>query len=175
MGRHIIMTVCRGNIHRSVVAEACINKLLKERGLDDRYIAISRGIRGTGGMEATQERSLRDYPQDWERNKPSLNAIGIDISGHMCTSISLNDVEQAAIILVMDRKVFEAPDYGPACLIMQFPCHRHKMRLFLELEGNTEGIEDCGPGADEAQYRRANERIYRVIQEHLDTLIRWVS
>lgn len=175
MERKIIMAVCKGNIHRSVVAEACINKLLKERGFGGRYVAISRGIRGTAGMRTLAERNLQDYPQDWERNKPSLETIGIDISAHACTPISHNDVECAAVILVMDRKVFDAPEYGPACLVMQFPSHQHKMHLFLELEGTAEGIEDCGAGAAEEQYRHVNERIHQVLQEHLDVLMRWAS
>lgn len=42
--RKLILVVCSGNMQRSVIAEQCINKVLKKRGLDDRYFVISRGI-----------------------------------------------------------------------------------------------------------------------------------
>lgn len=175
MDRHCIVTVCKGNMHRSVVAEASINKTLKQHGLDADYVAISRGIQGTAGMEGTAGRRLRDYPQAWERNRPSLEALGLDISEHASTPISLEDVERAALILVMDRKVLDSPEYGPASLVRQFPLHRRKMRLFRELEGVEEGIEDCGPGAEEAQYRSANEYIHRVVCERIETLLNWAA
>lgn len=175
MERHLIVTVCKGNMHRSVVAEACINKVLKERGLDADYAVISCGIQGTADMEGTQGRSLRDYPQAWERNRTSLEALGLDISGHVSTPISPEDVERAVLILVMDRKVLDSPEYGSASLARQFPCHRDKMRLFLELESMDEGIEDCGEHAQEAQYRRVNERIHRVVYECIETLLNWAA
>jgi len=182
---HLIVTVCKGNMHRSVVAESCINKVLKERGFSIDYEVISRGIQGTAawkeeGMKPLEGRSLRDYPkenpgQSWERNMSSFIELGLDISEHASTPIILEDVERAALILVMDQKVLDSPEYGTASLVRQFPLHRPKMRLFLELEGAEEGIEDCGPDAEEAQYRSANEHIHRIVCERIETLLNWTA
>jgi protein-tyrosine-phosphatase len=44
-----VLVVCNGNIHRSVIAEFCLNKALEEMNLSKRLIAISRGLQGTLG------------------------------------------------------------------------------------------------------------------------------
>ena len=44
MAPRLIVVVCRGNMHRSVVAEACIKKIIQEHSLESGYQVVSRGI-----------------------------------------------------------------------------------------------------------------------------------
>ncbi len=49
--KKLIMTVCKGNIHRSVIAALCVKKTIKELGLESEYEIMSRGLQGSAGTD----------------------------------------------------------------------------------------------------------------------------
>ncbi|PIZ79490.1 MAG: hypothetical protein CO042_00465 [Parcubacteria group bacterium CG_4_9_14_0_2_um_filter_41_8] len=174
MEPRIILFVCNGNIHRSVVAEVRCRQALIELGLGESYIVISRGVQGSiDGSDPTKHRNLQDYPV-WTEVKLSLDDLGIDISGVNRTPITLGDVESADTIIVMSTDVLNgSKDIGDECLRVQFLQFFHKMHLFLELENSKEGIDDCGETGRQPKYREVNEQICRVIDHNIQTIIAW--
>src|SRR3989338_7334523 len=77
MGSKLILVVCNGNVHRSVVAQLCITRELQRRSIDG-IACVSRGLQGTAGTALPQGRNLRDYPREWSLTKPVLDRLGIE-------------------------------------------------------------------------------------------------
>lgn len=86
-----------------------------------------------------------------------MEEIGIEIPS--CQKAMLIDeqiVKQASLILAMDQEVLSeklTPQGEPMSLVMQFPDHVSKMRLFMELVGGKENVRDCW-GVDDADFHR---------------------
>jgi uncharacterized repeat protein (TIGR04076 family) len=172
MGEKVVLVVCNGNIHRSVIAEYCLKQALATRNLGEKLIVTSRGVQGTCGTNKLEYHNLRDYPQEWALSGPVLEELGIDISEDRGTPISLADVERAAVILAMDHKVLSDL---PNSLLRQFSTYRDRMHLFLELEGRYEDVPDCY-GLDNGElHRQTIELIHRVANANVDTLLKWVG
>ncbi|TSC94567.1 MAG: hypothetical protein CEN87_408 [Parcubacteria group bacterium Licking1014_1] len=165
----IILIVCSGNIERSVIAERCINRTLKTRGLDSEFVAISRGLQTTSPPVG---KNLRDYEDEWLASCPILQEIGIDISDAVSTPVDLSVAEKASLILVMDEGVLVKK---PNSLVKQFPAHGYKMRLFMELAGNTENVPDPYGRKNQETHRRVIELIHSVSAERLDALLNYVK
>lgn len=165
----IILVVCSGNIHRSVIVEHCINRALKERGLDAEFVAVSRGLQTASPPVG---KNLKDYPVEWSVSSPVLQEIGIDISDARSTPVDLSVIEKASLILAMDRDVLIEKSNS---LIRQFTEHGCKMRLFMELMGSTEDVVDTYGSNDEELHRRVIELIHSVSAERLDALIDYVK
>lgn len=161
----IILVVCSGNIERSVVAECCINRVLKEKGLDKEYVAVSRGL-----QEASPPvgKNLKDYEDEWSASSPILQEIGIDISNARSMSVDLSIVKKASLILAMDKGVLIEK---PNSLAKQFSEHGCKMRLFTELAGKIGDVEDPYGHKDQETHRRVIELICSVSTERLDALL----
>ncbi|PIT93859.1 hypothetical protein COU00_02090, partial [Candidatus Falkowbacteria bacterium CG10_big_fil_rev_8_21_14_0_10_43_11] len=98
----IILAVCSGNIHRSVIAERCINRVLKKNGMDGEFVVVSRGLQTTSPPVG---KNLRDYEAEWLASSPVLQEIGIDISDAKSTPVDISIVEKASLIIAMDRGV----------------------------------------------------------------------
>ncbi|MEK6841399.1 MAG: hypothetical protein AABX45_02290 [Nanoarchaeota archaeon] len=161
--------MCSGNIERSVVAERCINQALKVRGLDKDFVAVSRGLQKASPPVG---KNLKDYENEWSASSPVLQEIGIDISDVKSTPVDLSIVEKALLILAMDRGVLIGK---PNSLAKQFPEHGYKMRLFTELAGNIEDVEDPYGHKDQETHRRVIELIHSVSTERLDALLNYVK
>jgi len=160
-----VLVVCNGNIHRSVIAEFCLNKALEEMNLSKRLIAISRGLQGTLGTALPRGRNLCDYPLEWSLSSPVLDEIGIDISSHCVTLIDISVVEKASLILAMDRAVLVGKSNS---LFRQFSKYSYKMRLFRELEGRPEDVPDCFGSSDATLHRH----VIRLSDRRLNCLYR---
>ena len=172
MRRKIILVVCNGNIHRSVIAEYCLNRGLKKKGLSDKFIVVSRGLQGTLGTKIPQGNNLRDYPLEWTLNSPILSELNIDISKHCTTQIDVSIVEKASLILAMDCGVLMDRTNS---LAKQFPKHAYKMRLFRELEGRPIDVLDCFGSSDVALYRQVIELINVISEKYIDVLLIYVQ
>lgn len=165
----IILVVCSGNIHRSVIAERCINRALKRKGLDAKFVAVSRGVQTTSSLVG---KNLKDYRDEWLASNPILQEIGIDISDAKSTPVDLSIAEKASLIIAMDRGVLIDKINS---LAKQFPEYGYKMRLFMELAGSTEDVADTYGSSDHGLHRRVIELIHSVSTERLDALFNYVE
>lgn len=168
----IILVACNGNIHRSVIAEHCINQVLKKNRIEKEFVVVSRGLQGTMGTAPPTGKNLKDYPVEWSISYPILQELGIDISDAQSTPVDSSIVEKALLILAMDRCVLIDRFNS---LIKRFPEHGYKMRLFRELEGKVEDVPDCGGSVDPELHRKVIELIYSVSTERFDTLLSYAK
>lgn len=171
--KKLIVTVCNGNIHRSVIAAACIRDMIDNRNLKARYEVLSRGLQGTMGTDASKHRNLRDYPVEWPLTAPVLSELDIEIAiDQQATPITLSVVERASLILAMDRLVLSRKRNS---LLNQFPDLRSKMLLFRQIAGKIEDVPDTGGVTDPVVHRQAVYMIYTTIRSHFDELLRLVE
>lgn len=85
-----ILFICTGNSCRSVMAQWLLKKKLQEQKRDDVEV-LSAGIMYTGGLSASYE------------TRELLARKGIDVSGHRSQRITIEMLNKADLILVMER------------------------------------------------------------------------
>ena len=107
-----ILFVCTGNSCRSVMAEGYLKKRLKEVERDDIEVS-SRGVRPA--------LLLRPIDQTLE----VLQDIGVDASGHRTARLSVDDIEMADLILVMEAHHRDE-------ILRMAPSSKHKVYLLAE-------------------------------------------
>lgn len=167
----VVLVVCSGNIHRSVIAEHCLRKALEQ--YEGQFVVVSRGIQGTCGTRPPKGRNLRDYPKEWSCTKTVLDELGLVIPvEQQAMPVDLATVQSAAVILAMDRGVLLD---RPNSLVRQFPQCGHKMRLFMELSGRPEDVPDCGSSGDPVLHRQVVTLIYTIAHAYVDVLLAWVD
>ncbi len=88
--KKIILFICTGNSCRSVMAQALLDKKLKERNRRDVEV-LSAGVMMLMGLGATG--STRDI----------LQREGMDVSGHRSQKVTKEMLNKSDIILVMER------------------------------------------------------------------------
>lgn len=151
MNKHILV-VCKGNIHRSVIAEFCIRKKLVETGNEEKYSVASRGVQGTLGVPPSKFPNIRLYEEEWRLAAPSLLEVGVDIPiEKQATPISRDDIEMAAVVFAMDNKVLQDLPYS---LLVQFPDFMYKIKLFKKIAGLHGDVSDCEGEKEGATFRR---------------------
>ncbi|MDQ6972495.1 MAG: hypothetical protein Q9M30_07595 [Mariprofundaceae bacterium] len=85
-----ILVVCDGNLCRSPFAEACLSRALSDAGV---YAEVfSRGLLDIGN-HPVPEAALR-----------VAGDFGIDLSAHRSVHISPEDVQRAALVMVMSER-----------------------------------------------------------------------
>jgi protein-tyrosine-phosphatase len=133
--KNLILVVCWGNIFRSPVAEALINRELNIKGLDSEYFCISRGIQGTAGVSQPKHFNLQNYQDVYDKVKVKLEEFDIirEINKKQATPFTKDDLDSSHIIIAMGQDVLygentlEKPvNFG---LISQFPEISHKIFL----------------------------------------------
>jgi protein-tyrosine-phosphatase len=85
-----ILFVCTGNSCRSVMAERLMRHLLKQGGIDTVTVG-SAGVFAVDGMMPTRE------------TQRVLAAVGLDCSDHRARALTMEMVEEADIIFVMEQ------------------------------------------------------------------------
>ena len=155
----LILVVCHGNIHRSVVAEIYIRKNLRELGLEEKFRVASRGLQGSCQTAMPKFPNLRQYSLEWGNAEPSLRDLEIEIPETQI-AIPINEIvaKEASLILAMDQQVLSGfPKY---CLVEQFPELSFKMKLFSEMAGDVADVPDCAGHTTTEVYRQANVAIH---------------
>ncbi len=142
-----VLFVCLGNICRSPIAEGIFRKLVRERGLAERFEADSAG---TGPWHVGE-------PMD-PRAAAVLKRHGAHFD-HVARQVSPEDFETFDLILAADREVERD-------LLRRAGRHRAKVRLITEPWGGGE-VSDPWEG-DEA----ACEETYLELE---DLVARWLE
>ena len=167
MDKKVVLTVCNGNIHRSVIAEICLDRELKKHGLEN-VVCISRGLESRLGEKC----NMMHFPDEWAITEPILKELDIIVSpDRRAVQVDWETIEKASLILAMDRRVLRA-------LWDRFPSSSFKMRLFSELVGKCEDIVDCKGDTNPETHRQANLRINEIVvngYSFLRELVDWYS
>lgn len=134
--KKIILVVCRGNIERSPFAEAVINRELKKRNLDDRFLAVSRGTQGTAvDPIPVKFPNMSFYKNEFRFSKPIISKLKIDITNNVSKPVDRRAASEAALILAVDEK-------NKIALLQLFPDLKSKIHKLSELTGKDENFED---------------------------------
>lgn len=145
-----ILLVCTGNTCRSSMAEGIFKQILKDNDDDDIHVT-SAGISVYVSSEASEEAIN------------VMEEMGIDISDHMSSQISDDDVDKADIILVMTNG-------HKNILIDLYPMYMDKIFTLKEYAyGNDEDIVDpFGMGMED--YRECAIEIKDAISKVYDKI-----
>ena len=171
--RKLILTVCKGNIYRSVIAEVVIGKQITARGLQDLYCVESRGIQGTHGIKPPQYKNIRSYPRHWELTQQSLSPFEIIIPEEKeATPVDDDIVERASIVLALDASVYGTDASG---LVGMFPWAKQKIRLLSELAGEIRDIRDPHDDLRLHVFSEVARDIHDTISNHFDVLLALAS
>jgi len=166
-----VLFVCMGNVHRSVIAEHRLRSLLEDHGL--LHVEVrSCGIQGSAGVPLPRFTNLRDYPDQWRASLPVLTSYGIDMSNHVARPVTRELVENADVVIAMDRRVLEM---HVAALRHQFPDFAHKMHLFDELCASSGDVDDVGESDNVDTHTRVVRQICETLSSHIDELLTWLS
>ncbi|MCX7919306.1 MAG: low molecular weight protein arginine phosphatase [bacterium] len=140
-----VLIVCTANICRSAMGEGLLKQILAEKqitGVTVRSAGISAGSGFTASANAIKV----------------MRELGIDISGHKSSPITVSLIENSDIILAMEQ-------YHKEYIESMFPEANGKVRLVREFAVDTKNyldIEDPIGGTLET-YRRCADEIRRCL------------
>ena len=163
-----IIFVCNGNIHRSVIAEACFRNIIKRHKIDKDIIIDSYGIQGTVGTKLPKKKQLSEYTKEWGAAKPTLDKLKIDINNHYFQMISEDVIKKADLIIAMDDKVYKKAENS---LIKQFPKYKNKMYCFCEFIIDNEIIKDPSGNDDTKAHEQIITKICHTLNNRLDDIL----
>ena len=140
-----ILFVCAANMCRSPMAEGLMQRKLEREGRAGEICAASAGVRAVDGARAT-----------WNAIT-IMSERSVDIAGHRSRALTREIVEDAALILTMEREHAEA-------IKTRFPQHAHRVYLLSEMAGLDDEIEDPVGGTTE-DYSQTAQEIQDLIEQ----------
>lgn len=168
----LIVFICDGNIHRSVIAAESLREILKERKIGTVFLVESYGLQGTKGTELPKHKHLSEYLKEWEAAKPTLRKLNIDISKHSFQKISGTIMRKASVVIAMDSKVYSTAKNS---LINQFPNYAKKIHRFSELTSHHRVIKDPAGCSDEILHKKIIEGIYFTLNKKYENILEWTK
>lgn len=170
--KKLIVFICNGNIHRSVIAAESLRKILKDNKIKPRFSISSYGLQGTKGTDLPKHKHLSEYPKEWGAAQPTLQALGIDISKHSFQKITPTVMEKASVVIAMDDTVYSRAKNS---LAKQFPEYRAKIHRFSELTENGEVIKDLAGSGNEKLHKEIIENIYSSLLKKYKDILDWAE
>lgn len=168
----LIVFICNGNIHRSVIAAESLRKILKERKIGVGFFVESYGLQGTKRTDLPKHKHLSEYPREWKAAKPTLQKFGIDISKHSFQKISGAVMKKASVVIAMDDKVYSRAKNS---LMKQFPNQAYKIHRFSELIPRHQIIKDPAGCSDEMLHKKTIESIYFTLNKKYKKILAWTK
>lgn len=171
----VILFVCKGNIHRSVVAEVCLRQELEKLGLAQQFKGMSRGIQGCCGTAMPKHKNMTEYEMEWSITGPILEKLGINLSElarHTSQPVAKDDIEKADVVYAMQLDVLGRSAGNLAnSLLCQFTEYSSKIHFFGEIDGVDDEMQDCGNSKDQELHLLINERIVYGIRNNLQVIL----
>ena len=87
-----ILFVCHGNICRSTMAQSMFSQMIKEKGIEERFLVNSAAV-------STEEIGNGMYPPA----RACLQRHGVEIVVHNAVQITVNDAQKYDWIICMDK------------------------------------------------------------------------
>ncbi len=151
-----VLVVCTGNLFRSPLAAAFIQRALEQDHLRDRVLVTSAGLDATAGSKAPD--SLLEVVS---------SKYQIDLSKHQARPITPELFQRADLVLAMEQQQIMR-------LAQQYPRQSRKLRLISELSGKIYNISDPAIDSD-AELPKLATQLYELIQSGLITLLCWLE
>ena len=139
-----ILFVCTANQCRSPMAEGLMRRKLEREGRAGEIRAASAGVDALDGCRAT------------ENSIQAMAARGIDISGHRSRATTDRILQDAALILTMERAHANV-------LQALFPAHAERVHLLAQMTGLESDVADP-VGSPLEDYRRTAQEIENLIE-----------
>jgi protein-tyrosine-phosphatase len=148
-----ILFVCTGNVSRSFLAEMLLKNEVKQHHLKNIEVS-SAGVSAYPGIPADPE--MVNY----------LSKIGVPYENHEARAITKDDVDQADLILVMEKAHFEI-------IKSEWPQIEHKMELLGKYIAPDQAEDDViDPyGRSAYYYRLAQSQITLAIRSLMKRLL----
>lgn len=145
-----ILFVCTGNTCRSPMAAALFNRLAAAGGIG--YEAASAGLAAAEGSPASQNsvKAMEDYP-------------GADLSYHRSKRLTHTDVQEACLILTMERAHRQY-------ILSMYPEAYQKVYTLKEYVYGTDGDITDPYGSNEEEYRLCAEEISHAVEKLIEML-----
>ena len=147
-----VLVVCTGNVCRSPVVEALLNKRFDQRGLSSLH-THSAGIRAD--LSSPASRFSVEVIAETE---------SIDLSHHRSKSISKKMVQDASLIICMtaDHKTE---------LCIENPAHEHKIFLLSEMASGPVSDVSDPYGKDKQAYRVMVKTVTRLVDDGFERIV----
>lgn len=156
----LILFVCFGNVHRSVLAEVVLKQSLEGT---NQYTVSSRGIQGMDGYEPPKYPNLPCYKDKWDLTSPVLRELNVPLDQffeHQATPVDSEVLKTAQRIIAMDTHVFDI-------LHSIFPEHRDKLAEFSHITDSTGEATDVADSNEAEQHRQTNTLVVKGIRNSL--------
>ncbi len=137
------------------MAMGFLREKLRKAGLEGEYRVRSAGVWG-----------LENQPPS-AYTREMMAQRGINISDHRSHDLTLQDVEEAELVLTMERGQAEA-------ISLEFPQHAHKVHLLSEMAGRHYDIRDPY-GGPWGEYRQCAAEIEKLIEEGYPCIMQLVG
>jgi len=161
-----ILLVCTANQCRSPMAEGLMRRKLEREGRAGEIRAASAGVDALDGCRATensiQAMAARGIDISEHRSRATENSIqamaarGIDISEHRSRATTDKILQDAALILTMERAHANV-------LQALFPAHAERVHLLAQMAGLESDVADP-VGSPLEDYRRTAQEIENLIE-----------
>ena len=168
----LIVFICNGNIHRSVIAAESLRKIIKEHKISRKFSVASYGLQGTKGTDLPKHKHLSEYSKEWKAAKPTLQKFGIDISKHSFQKITPTVMKKASVVIAMDDKVYSRAKNS---LTKQFPNYKGKIHRFSELTTHNRVVKDPAGSGSKKLHQEIIENIYSTLSKKLKNVLVWVE
>ena len=139
-----ILFVCTANQCRSPMAEGLMRRKLEREGHAGEIRAASAGVDALDGCRAT------------ENSVQAMAVRGIDISPHRSRAVTDKILQNATLVLTMERAHARA-------IRLYFPEHAQRVYLLAQMAGLDGDVDDPVGGTLE-RYNRTAQEIERLIE-----------